>query len=93
MALKDQLTLAQNHMNNFVDLKCKELEFEIGDVFLKLCPFCQVSLAWKCCKKLAPKFFGPYQIMEHVGHLGMGYLLALPPEATIHPVLHVSQSK
>ena len=46
----------------------QELKFKVGDeVYLKLRPYRQRSLARKRCEKLAPKFYGPYTIIEETG--------------------------
>jgi len=38
--------------------------------------------------KLSPRFYGPFQILNQIGFVA--YKLALPPEARLHPVFHVS---
>ncbi|KAL0560863.1 hypothetical protein IC582_001277 [Cucumis melo] len=53
-ALKENLTIAQNRMKKFVDSKRRELKFKVGDeVYLKLRPYRQRSLAKKRAEKLA----------------------------------------
>ena len=70
----------------------RQLKFKVGDeVYLKLRPYRQHSLARNKCEKLAPKFYGPYKIIEKIGEVV--YRLMLPPEAVIHNVFHISQLK
>ena len=66
-----------------------ERQFAKGDqVFLRLQPYKQTSLKAEHCQKLAPKFYGPYTILKHVGQAT--YQLALPIHLKLHLVFHVS---
>ena len=91
-ALKENLVVAQNRMKKQSDLHRRELKFKTRDeVYLKLKPYRQRSLAQKRSEKLAPKFYGPYRITEEIGEVA--YRLDLPPKAMIHNVFHISQLK
>lgn len=77
-------------MKQQVDMGRKEMEFLVGDkVFLNFRPYRQRSLVINNSPKLAAHYYGPYTILEKIG--SVAYRLELPPNATIHPVFHVSQ--
>ena len=71
------------------DLKRKGIEYEVRDkVFLKVSPWKKI-LRFGKKGKLSPRFIGPYEILERIGHVS--YRLALPLElANLNDVFHVS---
>jgi hypothetical protein len=87
--LKENLVMAQNHMKQQADQGHSEHQFVEGDqVFLRLQPYKKTSLKADHCQKLAPKFYGPYTVLKHVGQVA--YQLAFPSHSKIHPIFHVS---
>ena len=75
--LKENLNTARNIMKQQADRHRTEREFEIGDwVFVRLQPYKQLSLKKSGKNKLAPPFYGPYQIDKKISH--MAYALELP---------------
>lgn len=90
--LKANLARAQQRYKHFADKKRVPREFQVGEhVLLKLQPYAQNSMVNRPCPEFAFKYFGPYTVTEKIGPAA--YRLALPPEAQIHPVFHVSQLK
>ncbi|GJY40281.1 putative reverse transcriptase domain-containing protein [Tanacetum coccineum] len=77
---------------SYADKKRKPLEFSIGDyVLLKVSPWKSVVRFGKK-GKLAPRFVGPFEIIEKVGPVA--YLLDLPEEFNgVHDTFHVSNLK
>ena len=66
--LKDNLNMVQNCMKQQADQHRTEREFELVDwVFVRLQPYKQLSLKQQEKNKLAPKFYGPYQIIPKIG--------------------------
>ncbi|KAH9692146.1 hypothetical protein KPL70_016314 [Citrus sinensis] len=87
--LKANLVDAQARMKLYADKKKSERKFEVGDmVFLWLQPYKQVSLSIHSNRKLSPRFYGPYKVIQKIGQVA--YKLELPIESKIHPVFHVS---
>jgi hypothetical protein len=90
--LQHNMQQAQQRMKKYADLKRTERKFELGQqVYLRLQPYWQSSVAYRCTLKLSPCFYRPFSIIRKVGEVA--YELDLPPEARIHPVFHVSQLK
>ena len=90
--LKEQLSNAQHTMKATKDSKRRDVAFSVGDtVYLKLRPYRMRTLSKKYNEKLAPKYFGPYIIIQQINPVA--YKLTLPPESRLHPVFHVSQLK
>ncbi|PRQ22490.1 putative nucleotidyltransferase, Ribonuclease H [Rosa chinensis] len=90
--LKSHMAEAQNRMKQIYDKGHTEREFTEGDwVFLKLHPYRQRSLLKRSSHKLAPRYYGPFQVVKKIGTVA--YHLKLPPSSRLHPVFHVSLLK
>lgn len=79
-------------MKDYADKNRTERVFQEGElVYLKLQPYRQATVSLTKALKLAPKFYGPFKILEKIGTAA--YKLELPSTARIHPTFHVSQLK
>jgi hypothetical protein len=79
-------------MKTQADKSRSERVFAVGDqVYLRLQPYIQSSLAPRSNQKLAFQYFGPFTILNRVG--SVAYKLDLPASSKIHPIFHVSQLK
>jgi len=69
--LKHNHSVVQHHMKEMAYWKHTEQEnFQVGDmVFLKLQPCQQVSVSACTCQKLTPRYYEPFKILQHVGHI------------------------
>ncbi|GJS37680.1 putative reverse transcriptase domain-containing protein [Tanacetum coccineum] len=77
---------------NYADKRRKPLEFSVGDhILLKVSPWKGVVHFGKK-RKLAPRFVGPFEIIEKVGTVA--YWLYFPEELNgVHDTFHVSNLK
>jgi hypothetical protein len=91
-SVRQHLLRMQQRMKHQADKHRTERSFEVGtEVFLRLQPYLETSVAARANHKLAFKFFGPFYILEHVGQVA--YRLDLPSSSKVHPIFHVSQLK
>ncbi|GJT48037.1 reverse transcriptase domain-containing protein [Tanacetum coccineum] len=90
--IKDRLKAARDRQKSYADKRRKPLEFSVGDyVLLKVSPWKGVVRFGKK-GKLAPRFVGPFEIIEKVG--SVAYRLDLPEELNgVHDTFHVSNLK
>jgi len=88
--IRERLQAAQYRPKSYVDVHRRPLTFDVEDhVFLKVSPL-KWNLRFGQKGKLAPRYIGPFEILERVGSIA--YRLALPPTLQgIHDVFHVSQ--
>lgn len=88
--LQHNLHHAKQQMKEQADKRRSDRTFLVGDqVFVKLQPYVQSSVARRANHKLAFRYFGPYQIRRSINPVA--YEVALPSTSKIHPVFHVSQ--
>ncbi|GJY06302.1 putative reverse transcriptase domain-containing protein [Tanacetum coccineum] len=90
--IKDRLKVARDRHKSYADKRRKPLEFSVGDyVLLKVSPWKGVIYFGKK-GKLAPRFVGPFEIIEKVGPVA--YRLDLGEELDgVHDTFHVSNLK
>jgi hypothetical protein len=88
LEIRDRLLHAQELMKVQHDSKHRPAEYAVGDwVWLRLHQRMATAISDTSARKLAPRFYGPYQVLARVGDVA--YRLALPPRAKIHNVFHV----
>ncbi|GJU73258.1 putative reverse transcriptase domain-containing protein [Tanacetum coccineum] len=90
--IKERLKTARSRQKSYADKRRKPLEFKVGDrVLLKVSPWKGVVRFGKK-GKLAPRYVGPFEIVERVGKVA--YRLKLPQKLSyVHNTFHVSNLK
>jgi hypothetical protein len=88
--VRENLQLTQLRQKSYIDHRRRELSFEVRDfVYLKVSPTRSLS-CFKVQGKLAPRFIGPFKILEKRGEVA--YQLELPLQLSdMHDVCHVFQ--
>ena len=90
--IRDRLKVAQCRQKSYADTKRKEVAYEVGDrAYLHVSPLRGVK-QFGVKGKLAPRFVGPYRVLERIGEVA--YKLELPEGLSgVHDVFHISQLK
>jgi hypothetical protein len=90
--IQANLKTAQSRQKSYFDRRRKSLQFQVGDsIYLKVSPTRGVQ-RFGVRGKLAPRYVGPYEIVEQCGPVA--YRLRLPTSlSAVHDVFHVSQLK
>ncbi|GKA22969.1 putative reverse transcriptase domain-containing protein [Tanacetum coccineum] len=90
--IKEKLKAVRDHQKSYADNRRNPLEFEVRDrVLLKVSPWKGVIRFGKK-GKLAPRYVGPFEILERIGHVA--YRLRLPKELnSVHDTFHVLNLK
>jgi len=87
--IQEKMKASQSRQKSYNDKRRKDIVFQVGDhVFFRVNHVIGVGRALKC-RKLTPRFVGPFEIVEKVGVVA--YRIALPPSlSNLHDVFHVS---
>jgi hypothetical protein len=90
--IRESLKVAQSRQKSYVNKRRRDLSFETGDfVYLMVSPM-GGTRRFKLKGKLAPRYVGPFKIVDHMGEVA--YQIELPPQLLdVHDVFHVSQLK
>jgi hypothetical protein len=87
--IRQNLKITQSRQKSYADKRRRDLSFEVGNfVYLKVSPM-RATRRFKVKGKLAPRYVGPFQILDRMGEVA--YQLELPPQLSdVHDVFHVS---
>nr|GEV03556.1 hypothetical protein [Tanacetum cinerariifolium] len=92
LQIKDRLKAARDRQKSYADKRRKPLEFSVGDYVLLKVSLWEGVVRFGKNGKLAPRFFGLFEIVEEVGLVA--YRLDLPKELNgVYDTFHVSNLK
>ena len=85
----ENLKIAQSRQKSYADKKHRSVLFQVGDhVYLRVSPMKGIQ-RFGVKGKLAPRYVGPFPILEQCGPVA--YRLELPAQlSAVHNIFHVS---
>ena len=86
--IKKNLNATQDRQKSYADQNRLLKELQVGEHVYLHTKQKKSSLQIGSCAKLAPRFYGPFNIVERIGLVA--YQLALPPTVKVHDVFHIS---
>ena len=88
--IQENLKIAKSRQKSYADKKRRSVLFQVGDhVYLRVSPMKGVQ-QFGVKGKLAPRYVGPFLIIEQCGPVA--YRLELPAQlSAVHNIFHVSQ--
>jgi hypothetical protein len=88
--IQANLKVAQSRQKSYADIRRRPLQFQVGDFVYLRVSRTRGAQRFGVKGKLAPRYIGPFEILEICGLVA--YRLQLPPQlAAIHDIFHVSQ--
>ena len=87
--IQQRLNTAQSRQKSYADVRSRDRAYEVGDhIFVKVTPM-KGQTRFGVKGKLAPRYVGPYEIIEKINPVA--YQVALPPDMEhMHNVFHIS---
>ena len=90
--IQQHMKAAQSRQKSYADKRRRPLTFEVGDYVYLTVSLMKGGQRFRVKRKLAPRYVGPYQIIEREGNVTYKLQLSLEM-STIFNVFHVSQLK
>jgi hypothetical protein len=88
--IRENLKLAQSRQKSYADHRRRKLSFQVKDFLYLIVSPMRGLHHFKITGKLAPRYIGPFKILEQRGEVA--YQLELLPQLSdVHNVFHISQ--